>query len=162
MRPGLRRWDGKNKVERSDEGTKGTWRSIYQNGAVTIASELLLEIEVDNGEPRGMVHTNALEAGVIELMGLIQVVGRHMRVNEYEACVRINFPPEMSMALVRTIPDRHIPSSSWPTLQSFRPVSTIVTVDTREESFRSQVHDYAQDCISQGGFWETNIVVRQY
>ncbi|MFE6920981.1 helix-turn-helix domain-containing protein [Nocardia sp. NPDC057663] len=158
-RPGLRRWVAANTATGDRSVWKEAWASIHHDGSVTIAAAV-------GGHPSGsgsyfdgwQVESSAIEAGVADLMALVQATAEATGNDEYDIRVGIEWAGQHPLTLLTTERYGYTYDGQSTPLYGYTPVETSVNTTESLADLFWHVHDLARDCVNQGGISEVRLI----
>ncbi|WP_252342207.1 ATP-binding protein [Rhodococcus sp. 14-2483-1-2] len=152
LRPGLRRWVAVNTATGERSTWKEAWISIHHDGSVTVATAAgAHRMSMDGYREGWQIESSAVECAIADLMALVRKAAKATDNDEYDLRLGIEWTGEQPLTLLtedasgRTYNGVSIP------LHRYTPVETTVNAAEPEADFHWHVHDFAQDCVNQGG-----------
>lgn len=151
-RPGLRRWVAVNTATEESTAWKESWMSVHHNGAVSLAA-------VVGGHRKGsdeysdgwQVESSAIECAIADLMALIRTAAEATGNDEYDVRLGIEWSGEHSLVVLTKDNFGYAYDGVSTPLHRYVPVETTVNATEPALDYYWHVHDFAQDCVNQGG-----------
>lgn len=151
-RPGLRRWVAVNTATGERSVWREAWMSIHHDGSVTVAAAVGGHLmSIDGYLDAGQVESAAIECAIADLMALVRTIAETTDNDEYDLRLGIEWTGKGPLTIL-TSDNRGLPydGSSIP-LHRYTPVETTVNAVEPAVEFFWHVHDFARDCVNQGG-----------
>jgi hypothetical protein len=158
-RPGLRRWVCANSA--TSEGTRWreAWTSIHHDGSVTMAAAIGAHRFPTQGGGKGwQIDSSAIECSVADLMALVRANGNATRSDEYSVRVGIEWAAVAPPLSFYTTHHGFFSDDESIPLHRFTPVETSVNAQEPDLEFYWHVHDFALDCLNQGGLANVSLI----
>lgn len=151
-RPGLRRWVAVNSATGDRSRWREAWASVHHDGSVTLAAAVGGHRMSSDGYFDGwQVESAAIECAVADLMALLRTTAETTDNDEYDIRLGIEWTGEQPlMILTKDNMGFTYEGVSIP-LHHYTPVETTVNATEPAADFFWHVHDFAQDCVNQGG-----------
>ncbi|OZD03422.1 transcriptional regulator [Rhodococcus sp. 06-235-1A] len=152
LRPGLRRWVAVNTATGERSTWKEAWISIHHDGSVTVATAAgAHRMSMDGYREGWQIESSAVECAIADLMALVRKAAKATDNDEYDLRLGIEWTGEQQLTiLTEDASGRTYNGVSIP-LHRYTPVETTVNAAEPEADFHWHVHDFAQDCVNQGG-----------
>lgn len=151
-RPGLRRWVAANIAVDERSRWKESWASIHHDGSATIATAIGEHKRKDGEYFEGwQAESAAIECAVADFMALVRTTAEATGNDEYDLRLGIDWVGQQPLTIIGT--DQYglsYDGSSTP-LHRYTPVETTVNAVEPPLEFYWHVHNFAQDCVNQGG-----------
>lgn len=151
-RPGLRRWVAMNSATDERSIWRESWMSIHHDGSVTLAAAVgghrMSSVGHFDG---GQVESVTIECAIADLMALARTTAQTTGNDEYDVRLGIEWAGEQPLTILTkdrmgfTCEGVSIP------LHRYSPVETTADAAEPAADFFWHVHDFAQDCVNQGG-----------
>ncbi|MGW4087014.1 AlbA family DNA-binding domain-containing protein [Streptomyces sp. NPDC004822] len=165
-RPGLRRWVAVNTATSEHFRWKEAWASIHHDGSVTLAAAV-------GGHPNGRVHASELsyfgggevestsiECAVADVMALLRTTAQTTGDGEYDVRLGIEWTGEQPLTILPRDAMGFVYSDASIPLHRYTPVEATINAQASEADFHRYVHDFAQDCVNQGGISNLRLIER--
>lgn len=159
-RPGLRRWVAVN-VATSERSTwKEAWISIHHDGSVTVvAAAGGHRVSRDEHFDGCQVESAAIECAVADLMALVRTTAEMTGNDEYDVRLGVEWTGERPLTILTKDNMGSTYDGVSVPLHRYTPVETTVNAVEPATDFYWHVHDFAQDCVNQGGI--SNVLLIQ-
>ncbi len=159
-RPGLRRWIAVNTATGEHSIWKEAWISIHHDGSVTVAGAVGGHRMSSDGYFDGwQVKSAAIECAIADLMALTRATAETTDNDEYDLRLGIEWTGEQPLTiLTKDTMGLTYDGVSVP-LHRYTPVDVTVNASEPATDFFWHVHDFAQDCVNQGGI--SNVLLIQ-
>ncbi|MFB8147503.1 helix-turn-helix domain-containing protein [Microbacterium sp. NPDC056003] len=159
-RPGLRRWVAMNKASDERSLWKEAWVSIHHDGSVTIAAAVGGHRMSSDAYFEGwQVQSAAIECAIADLMALTRTTAETIDNDEYDLRLGIQWTGGQPLTILTTDNMGFTYEGVSVPLHRYTRVETTVNVLEPPTDFYWHVHDFAQDCVNQGGI--TNVLMIQ-
>ncbi|MFP1603857.1 helix-turn-helix domain-containing protein [Microbacterium sp. 2216-1] len=151
-RPGLRRWVAVNNATGERSMWRESWMSIHHDGSVTVAAAVGGHRMSSDAYFEGwQVESVAIECAIADLLALARTAAETTGNDEYDVRLGIEWVGEEPlMILTKDNMGFTYDGVSVP-LHHYTPVETTVNAAEPALDFFWHVHDFAQDCVNQGG-----------
>ncbi|GAB3795613.1 AlbA family DNA-binding domain-containing protein [Micromonospora zhanjiangensis] len=151
-RPGLRRWVAVNTATGDRSMWKESWISIHHDGSVTLAAAVGGHRMSSDGYFEGwQVESSAIECAIADLMALIRTTAEATDNGEYDVRLGIDWSGEQPLAILTKDNMGFTYDGVSTPLHRYTPVETSVNAVGPALDFYWHVHDFAEDCVNQGG-----------
>lgn len=151
-RPGLRRWIAVNTATGERSIWKEAWMSIHHDGSVTVAAAVGGHRMSSDGYFDGwQVESAAIECAVADLMALVRTTAETTDNDEYDLRLGIEWTGEQPLTILTKDNMGFTYDGVSVPLHRYTPVETTVNAVEPAADFFWHVHDFAQDCVNQGG-----------
>ena len=151
-RPGLRRWVAVNTAVGERSVWKEAWISIHHDGSVTVAAAVGgHRISSDGYFDGWQVESTAIECAIADLMALTRTTAEATGNDEYDLRVGIEWTGELPLTILTQDTMGFTYDGVSVPLHRYTPVATTVNAVEPAADFFWHVHDFAQDCVNQGG-----------
>ncbi|MET8090797.1 ATP-binding protein [Micromonospora sp. NPDC005220] len=151
-RPGLRRWVAVNTATGDRSICKESWISIHHDGSVTLAAAIGGHRMSSDGYFEGwQVESPAIECAIADLMALIRITAEATDNQEYDVRLGIDWIGEQPLVILTRDNAGFIYDGVSTPLHRYTPVETTVNAVEPALDFYWHVHDFAEDCVNQGG-----------
>ncbi|MCC4268372.1 AlbA family DNA-binding domain-containing protein [Microbacterium schleiferi] len=159
-RPGLRRWMAVNAATGERSVWREAWISVHHDGSVTVAAAVGGHRMSSDGYFEGwQVESAAIECAIADLLALARTTAETTGNDEYDVRLGIEWAGEQPlMILTKDNMGFTYDGVSVP-LHRYTPVETTVNAIEPAADFFWHVHDFAQDCVNQGGI--SNVLMIQ-
>jgi hypothetical protein len=151
-RPGLRRWVAVNAATGDRSAWKESWISIHHDGSVTLAAAVGGHRMSSDGYFEGwQVESSAIECAIADVLALTRITAEATDNDEYDVRLGIDWSGEQPLTILTKDNTGYTYDGVSTPLHRYTPVET--TVDAAEPGldFYWHVHDFAEDCVNQGG-----------
>lgn len=151
LRPGLRRWVAVNTATGERSAWKEAWISIHHDGSVTVATAIGGS-RVREGYREGwQVESSAVECAISDLMALVRKTAEVTDNDEYDVRLGIEWSGGQPLTILTVDTSGYTYDGASIPLHRYTPVETTVNATETETDFHWHIHDFAQDCVNQGG-----------
>lgn len=151
-RPGLRRWVAVNAATGERAVWKEAWMSIHHNGSVTVAAAVGGHRMSSDGYFEGwQVESAAIECAIADLLALVRMTAETTGNDEYDVRLGIEWTGKPPLTILTKDTMGCIYDGVSVPLRRYTPVETTVNTSEPAADFFWHVHDFAQDCVNQGG-----------
>lgn len=151
-RPGLRRWVAVNTATGDRSIWKESWISIHHDGSVTLAAAVGGHRMSSDGYFEGwQVESSAIECAIADLMALIRITAEATDNDEYDVRLGIDWSGEQPLVILTKDNTGFTYDGVSTPLHRYTPVETTVNAVEPALDFYWHVHDFAEDCVNQGG-----------
>ncbi len=151
-RPGLRRWVAVNTATGDRSIWKESWISIHHDGSVTLAAAVGGHRMSSDGYFEGwQVESSAIECAIADLMALIRITAEATDNDEYDVRLGIDWSGEQPLVILTKDNMGFTYDGVSTPLHRYTPVETTVNAVEPALDFYWHVHDFAEDCVNQGG-----------
>lgn len=152
LRPGLRRWVAVNAATGERSAWREAWISIHHDGSVTVAAAAgAHRLSMDGYHEGWQVASSAVECAVADLMALVRQTAAATDHDEYDLRLGIEWTGEQPLTILTEDTTGYTYDGVSIPLHRYTPVETTVNATETEADFHWHVHDFAQDCVNQGG-----------
>lgn len=159
-RPGLRRWVAVNTATGERSIWKEAWMSIHHDGSVTIAAAVGGHRMSNDGYLEGwQVESAAIECAIADLMALVRNTAEATGNDEYDVRLGIEWTGEQPLTILTKDNMGFTYDGVSVPLHRYTPVETTVNAIEPAADYFWHVHDFAQDCVNQGGI--SNVLMIQ-
>jgi hypothetical protein len=159
-RPGLRRWVAVNTAIGERSVWREAWMSIHHDGSVTVAAAVGGHRMSSDGYFEGwQVESVAIECAIGDLLALARTTAETTGNDEYDVRLGIEWGGEQPLTILTKDNMGFTYDGVSVPLHRFTPVETTVNVIEPAADFFWHVHDFAQDCVNQGGI--SNVLMIQ-
>lgn len=159
-RPGLRRWVAMNAATGERLIWKEAWMSIHYDGSVTIAAAVGGHRTRNDGYLDGwQVESAAIECAIADLMALVRNMAEATGNDEYDVRLGIEWTGGQPLTILTKDNMGFTYDGVSVPLHRYTPVETTVNAIEPAEDYFWYVHDFAQDCVNQGGI--SNVLMIQ-
>lgn len=150
-RPGLRRWVAVNAAAGERAAWKEAWISIHQDGSVTVAAAIGGSRVRDGYRGGWEVESSAIECAVSDLLALVRKAAEASDNDDYDLRLGIEWTGEQPLIILTVDAGGYTYDGGSIPLHRYTPVEATVNASEPDEDFHRHVHDFAQDCVNQGG-----------
>lgn len=151
-RPGLRRWVAVNTATTESAAWKESWMSIHHDGSVSLATSLGAHPQSRDEHFEGwQVESSTIECAIADLMALIRTTAEATGNDEYEVRLGIEWSGGHHLAVLTKDTFGYTYDGVSTPLHRYAPVETTVNAAASALDFHWYVHDFARDCVNQGG-----------
>ncbi|KKK07080.1 helix-turn-helix domain-containing protein [Micromonospora sp. HK10] len=151
-RPGLRRWVAVNTATGDRSIWKESWISIHHDSSVTLAAAVGGHRMSSDGYFEGwQVESSAIECAIADLMALIRITAEATDNDEYDVRLGIDWSGEQPLVILTKDNMGFTYDGVSTPLHRYTPVETTVNAVEPALDFYWHVHDFAEDCVNQGG-----------
>jgi hypothetical protein len=151
-RPGLRRWVAVNAATGDRKKWREAWISIHHDGSVTGAAAVgAHRMSSDGWFDGNQVESTAIEAAVADLMALVRVTADATGNDEYDVRVGIEWAGDEPLMILTKDTHGFVYDEVSTPLSRYTPVQATVDAVAPSAQFDRDVHDFARDCVNQGG-----------
>lgn len=159
-RPGLRRWVAVNTATGERSIWKEAWMSIHHDGSATIATAVGGHRMSSGGYFDGwQVESAAIECAIADLMALMRTTAEATGNDEYDVRLGIEWTGEQPLTILTKDNVGFTYDGVSVPLHRYTPVETTVNAIEPAADYFWHVHDFAQDCVNQGGI--SNVLMIQ-
>lgn len=159
-RPGLRRWVAVNTATGERSVWKEAWMSIHNDGSVAVAAAVGGHRMSGDGYFYGwQVESAAIECAIADLMALMRTTAEATDNDEYDVRLGVEWTGEQPLTILTTDCMGFTYDGVSVPLHRYTPVETTVNAIEPAADFFWHVHDFAQDCVNQGGI--SNVLMIQ-
>lgn len=159
-RPGLRRWVAVNTAVGERSVWREAWMSIHHDGSVTVAAAVGGHRMSSDGYFDGwQVESAAIECAIADLMALTRTTAEATSNDEYDVRLGIEWTGEQPLTILTKDNMGFTYDGVSVPLHRYTPVRTTVNASGPATDFFWHVHDFAQDCVNQGGI--SNVLMIQ-
>jgi hypothetical protein len=159
-RPGLRRWVAVNAATGERSVWKESWISIHHDGSVTLAAAVGGHRMSSDGYFEGwQVESSAIECATADLLALARITAEATGNDEYDVRLGIDWSGEEPLTILTKDNMGFTYDGVSTPLRRFTPVETTVNATEPALDFYWHVHDFAEDCVNQGGI--SNVLMIQ-
>ena len=159
-RPGLRRWVAVNASTGERSIWKEAWASVHHDGSVTIAAAVGgHRMSSDGYFDGGQIESVAIECAIADFMALVRTVAEATDNDEYDVRLGIEWNSEQPLTILTKDNMGFTYDGVSTPLHRFTPVETTVNAAEPALDFYWHVHDFARDCVNQGGI--SNVLMIQ-
>lgn len=159
-RPGLRRWVAVNTATGERSIWKEAWMSIHHDGSVTITAAVGGHRMSRDGYFDGhQVESAAIECAIADLMALMRTTAEATGNDEYNVRLGIEWTGEQPLTILTKDNVGFTYDGVSVPLHRYTPVETTVNAIEPAVDYFWHVHDFAQDCVNQGGI--SNVLMIQ-
>lgn len=158
-RPGLRRWVAVNSATGDRSRWREAWASVHHDGSVTLAAAVGGHRMSSDGYFDGwQVESAAIECAVADLMALMRTTAETTDNDEYDIRLGIEWTGEQPLMILTTDNMGFTYEGVSIPLHHYTPVETTVNATEPAADFCCHVHDFAQDCVNQGGVSNVRLI----
>lgn len=158
-RPGLRRWVAMNTATGGATVWKESWVSIHHDGSVSLATAVGgHRISSDVYFEGGQVESSAVECAIADLMALMRCTAEATDNDEYDVRLGIEWAGEQPLTILTKDNFGHTYDGVSTPLHRYTPVETTVNAVEPALNYYWRVHDFAQDCVNQGGISNVRMI----
>lgn len=158
-RPGLRRWVAVNTAKGQLSLWKESWISVHHDGSVTLAAAVGGHRKSSDGYFKGgEVESSAIECAVADLLALVRITAEATGTDEYDVRLGIEWTGEQPLRILTTDDMGFTYSGVSTPLHWFTPVETTINATEPALDFYWHVHDFAEDCVNQGGISNVRMI----
>jgi len=159
-RPGLRRWVAVNTATGDRSVWKESWISVHHDGSVTLAAAVGGHRMSSDGYFEGwQVESSAIECAIADILALTRITAEATGNEEYDVRLGIEWSGKQPLTiLTRDNMGFTYEGVSIP-LHRYTPVETTINAAESALDFYWHVHDFAEDCVNQGGI--SNVLMIQ-
>lgn len=151
-RPGLRRWVAVNAATGERSVWREAWISIHHDGSVTVAAAVGGHRMSSDGYFEGwQVESVAVECAIADLLALARTAAETTGNDEYDVRLGIEWAGEQPLTILTKDNMGFTYDGVSAPLHRYTPVETTVNAGEPAADFFWHVHDFAQDCVNQGG-----------
>lgn len=151
-RPGLRRWVAVNVATSEHSIWREAWMSIHDDGSVTVAAAVGGHRTSRDGHFEGwQVESSSIECAIADQMALMRTTAESTGTDEYNIRLGIRWTGEQPLTILTKDNMGFTYDVVSVPLHRYTPVETTVNATEPAADFFWRVHDFAQDCINQGG-----------
>ncbi len=151
-RPGLRRWVAVNTAAGERSTWKEAWTSIHHDGSVTVAAAVGGHRMSSDGYFEGcQVESVAIECAIADLLALTRTTAETTGNDEYDVRLGVEWAGEQPLTILTKDNMGFTYDGVSVPLHRYTPVETTVNAVEPAVDFFWHVHDFAQDCVNQGG-----------
>ena len=159
-RPGLRRWVAVNAATGERSIWREAWISIHHDGSVTVVAAVGgHRVSRDEHFDGCQVESAAIECAVADLMALVRTTAEMTGNDEYDVRLGIEWTGERPLTILTKDNMGFTYDGVSVPLHRYTPVETTVNAVEPATDFCWHVHDFAQDCVNQGGI--SNVLLIQ-
>ncbi len=158
-RPGLRRWVAANTATGERSVWKEAWVSVHHDGSVTVACAVGgHRMSHDGYFEGGQVQSSAIECAVADLMAIVRTTAHLTGNTEYDLRLTINWSGPQPLTILTTDSQGHTYGGVSTPLHRFTSVETTIVATAPYLEYFGHVHDFAQDCVNQGGVTHVRLI----
>jgi hypothetical protein len=151
-RPGLRRWVAVNNATGERSMWRESWMSIHHDGSVTVAAAVGGHRMSSDAYFEGwQVESVAIECAIADLLALARTTAETTGNDEYDVRLGIEWVGEEPLTILTKDNMGFTYDGVSVPLHRYTPVETTVNAVEPALDFLWHVHDFAQDCVNQGG-----------
>lgn len=151
-RPGLRRWVAVNTATGEHSAWREAWMSIHHDGSVTVAAAVGGHRMSSDGYLEGwQVESASIECAIADLMALVRTTAETTDNDEYNIRLGIKWTGEQPLTILTKDNTGFTYNGASVPLHRYTPVEITVDATAPSADFYWNVHDFAQDCVNQGG-----------
>lgn len=151
-RPGLRRWVAVNNATGERSMWRESWMSIHDDGSVTVATAVGGHRMSSDAYFEGwQVESVAIECAIADLLALARTAAEATGNDEYDVRLGIEWVGEEPLTILTKDSMGFTYDGVSVPLHRYTPVETTVNAVEPAADFFWHVHDFAQDCVNQGG-----------
>lgn len=151
-RPGLRRWVAVNNATGERSMWRESWMSIHHDGSVTVAAAVGGHRMSSDAYFEGWeVGSVAIECAIADLLALARTTAETTGNDEYDVRLGIEWVGEEPLTILTKDNMGFTYDGVSVPLHHYTPVETTVNAVEPALDFFWHVHDFAQDCVNQGG-----------
>jgi hypothetical protein len=151
-RPGLRRWVAVNNATGERSMWRESWMSIHHHGSVTVAAAVGGHRMSSDAYFEGwQVESVAIECAIADLLALARTTAETTGNDEYDVRLGIEWVGEEPLTILTKDSMGFTYDGVSVPLHRYTPVETTVNAVEPAADFFWHVHDFAQDCVNQGG-----------
>lgn len=151
-RPGLRRWVAVNAATGERSVWKEAWMSIHHDGSVTVSAAVGGHRKSSDGHFEGwQVESVAIECAIADLLALARTTADTTGNDEYDVRLGIEWNGEQPLTILTKDNMGFTYDGVTVPLHCYTPVQTTVNAVEPALDYYWHVHDFAQDCVNQGG-----------
>lgn len=137
-------------------GERSVWReawiSIHHDGSVTVAAAAgAHRMSMDGYREGWQVESSAVECAIADLMPLVRKTAEVTNNDQYDLRLGIEWTGEQPLTILTVDTMGYTYEGVSIHLHRYTPVETTVNATEPEADFHFHVHDFAQDCVNQGG-----------
>lgn len=131
---------------------KEAWISIHHDGSVTVAAAVGgHRMSSDGYFEGGQVQSAAIECAIADLMALVRTIAGATDNDEYDLRLGIEWTGEQPLTILTQDNMGFTYDGASTPLRRFTPVETTINAAEPALDFYWHVHEFAQDCVNQGG-----------
>lgn len=158
-RPGLRRWVAVNTAIGERSVWREAWMSIHHDGSVTAAVAVGGHRMSSDGYFEGwQVEAAAIECAIADLLALARTTAETTGNDEYDVRLGIEWAGEQPLTILTKDNMGFAYDGVSVPLHRYTPVETTVNAIEPAADFFWHVHDFAQDCVNQGGISNVRMI----
>lgn len=158
-RPGLRRWVAVNTATGERSVWREAWVSIHHDGSVTVAAAVGGHRKGSDDNFEGwQVESAAIECAIADLMALVRTTAEATDNDEYDVRLGIEWAGEQPLTILTKDNMGFTYDGVSVPLHRYTPVETIVNAVEPPLDFFWRVHEFAQDCVNQGGISNVQMI----
>ena len=151
-RPGLRRWVAVNSATGERSMWREAWMSIHHDGSVTVATAVGGHRMSSDAYFEGwQVESAAIECAIADLLALARTTAETTGNDEYDVRLGIEWVGEEPLTILTKDNMGFTYDGASVPLHRYTPVETTVNAVEPALEFFWHVHEFAQDCVNQGG-----------
>ncbi|MEO7015429.1 MAG: ATP-binding protein, partial [Leifsonia sp.] len=159
-RPGLRRWVAVNSATGERSAWREAWMSIHNDGSVTVAAAVGGHRMSSDGYFEGwQVESPAIECAIADLLALMRTTAEATDNDEYDVRLGVEWTGEQPLTILTKDNMGFTYEGVSVPLHRYTPVETTMNAIEPAADFFWHVHDFAQDCVNQGGI--SNVLMIQ-
>lgn len=159
-RPGLHRWVAVNAATGERSVWREAWIGIHHDGSVTVAAAVGGHRMSSDGYFEGwQVESAAIECAIADLLALARITAETTGNDEYDVRLGIEWAGEQPLTFLTKDNMGFTYDGVSVPLHRYTPVETTVNAIEPAADFFWHVHDFAQDCVNQGGI--SNVLMIQ-
>ena len=151
-RPGLRRWVAVNTATGERSIWKEAWMSVHHDGSVMVAAAVGGHRMSSDGYFEGwQVESAAIECAIADLLALARTTAETTGNDEYDVRLGIEWSGEQPLTILTKDSFGYAYDGVSVPLHRYTPVETTINAVEPPLDFFWHVHDFALDCVNQGG-----------
>lgn len=151
-RPGLRRWVAVNTATGERSAWKESWISIHHDGSVTLAAAVGgHRMSSEDYFGGGQVESSAIECAIADVLALTRITAEATGNDEYDVRLGIDWSGEQPLTILTKDNMGFTYDGVSVPLRRYTPVETTINAAEPALDFYWHVHDFAEDCVNQGG-----------
>jgi len=151
-RPGLRRWVAVNTATGERSIWKEAWMNVHHDGSVMVAAAVGGHRMSSDGYFEGwQVESAAIECAIADLLALARTTAETTGNDEYDVRLGIEWSGEQPLTILTKDSFGYAYDGVSVPLHRYTPVETTINAVEPPLDFFWHVHDFALDCVNQGG-----------
>lgn len=151
-RPGLRRWVAVNTATGEGSAWKESWISIHHDGSVTLTAAVGSHRMSSDAYFEGwQVESSAIECAIADLLALTRITAETTGNDEYDVRLGIDWTGKQPLTILTKATMGYTHDGVSTPLHRYTPVETTINSAEPALDFYWHVHDFAEDCVNQGG-----------